>query len=137
MNVHEFEDCLDQFGSDLNRWPQQQRIDASELLNSNSNAKALLSAQEKLDGLLLEAFEVPEPYGLERKILERRARNRFDLRYWLQFIWKPAFAAALSLGFGFYLGAANQDFPEAIETDIANVTFYDFESWSGEEADGT
>ena len=137
MNVKEFEDCLDQFGSDLSRWPQQQHVEANELLGTNSDAKSLLSAQQKLDSLLMEALEVPEPYGLERKILERRARSRFDLRYWFQFIWKPAFAAAISLGFGFYLGAANQEFPAAIETDLANVTFYDYESWSGEEVNGT
>ncbi|MCE2406000.1 MAG: hypothetical protein J4G19_00615 [Pseudomonadales bacterium] len=137
MNEQDFEKLLDLYGSDVARWPEHEREEASALLSQSRSASELLNAQATVEKRLADAMLVPETYGLEQKIMARFAthKQRFDIRYWMEFIWKPAFAAACSLAFGFYLGAANQEVPTDLEEDLAYVTFYDYESWSGDSED--
>ena len=139
MNEHTFEDALDKYGCDLTHWPAQIRADANALVESSSQVRNLLKAQASVDEMLEVAMVVPQTYGLEGKIIEyvREVKPRYSLSYWLQYVWKPAFAAIFSLAFGFYLGAANQDFSAEIEEDLAIVTFYDYESWSEDIGNGT
>lgn len=133
MNEQDFEKLLDLYGSDIARWPAHEREKASALLAQSRSALELLDTQATVEKRLADAMLVPETYGLEQEIMTRfeTRKRRFDVRYWMEFIWKPAFAAACSLVFGFYLGAAYQELPTDLEEDLAYVTFYDYESWSG------
>lgn len=137
MNEHNFEELLDVHGSDLSAWPEDLRDEAKTLLMQSARALALLNAQIFVDKHLADAMIVPKTYGLEQKIMAKFAahKRRFELSRWSAFVWKPAFAAACSLAFGFYLGAANQELPVDLAEDLTYVTFYDYEEWSGDVAD--
>ena len=137
MNERNFEELLDHHGSELSVWPEHLRNEATELLSESATARALLNAQVTVDQVLNDVMVVPKTYGLEHKVMARfAARNRwFQLGQFSAFLWKPAFAAAFSLAFGFYLGAANQELPIDLAEDLTYVTFYDYEEWSGDTED--
>ena len=138
MNEQNFEELLDLYGSDLSAWPEDLRDEANTLLTQSASALALFNAQIAVDKHLAEVMVVPKSYGLEQRIMARFAaqKRRFTLvQWWTDFLWKPAFAATCSLAFGFYLGAANEDLSVDLAEDLAYVTFYDYEEWSGDVVD--
>ena len=134
MNEQKFEELLDLHGSDLSVWPDDLRKQANTLITQSASAQALLNAQMTVDEYLANAMTVPPTDGLEQKIMARFAahKRRYEVGHWSALFWKPAFAAACSLAFGFYLGAANQELPTDLAEDLTYVTFYDHENWSGE-----
>ena len=133
MTEGKFEELLDRYGSDLSLWPARDREAGRAMLEQNTAARALLNAQKSVDAQLDEAMVVPHPHGLEQKVMARFAaqKRRIEFGNWRMLFWKPAFAAACSLAFGFYLGAANQALPIDLAEDLTSVTFYDYEAWSG------
>ena len=137
MNERNFEELLNRHGSDLSVWPEHLRNEANELLSENTTAHAMLNAQATVDQVLNDVMVVPKPYSLEQRVMARFAGRKrwFELGQFSAFFWKPAFAAAFSLAFGFYLGAANQELPIDLAEDLTYVTFYDYEEWSGDTED--
>lgn len=134
MNEQNFEVLLDLHGSNLSLWPEDLREEAKVLLAQSLSAQALLNAQTDVDKQLVDVMEVPKTYGLEHKVMARFAahKRRLETSFRRRLIWNPAFAAACSLAFGFYLGAANQELPVDLAEDLTYMVFYDYESWSGE-----
>ncbi|MCY4130574.1 MAG: hypothetical protein OXG15_15225 [Gammaproteobacteria bacterium] len=134
MNEQNFETLLDLHGSNLSAWPENLRAEANVLLAQSALARALLNAQIDVDKHLVDVMVVPQTYGLEQKVMSRFAahKRRSETGFWRGLIWNPALAAACSLAFGFYLGAANQELPVDLAEDLTYMTFYDYESWSGD-----
>ena len=137
MNEQIFEELLNRHGSNLTLWPEDLREEANGLLSQSPSARSLLDAEMIVDKHLDDLMVVPQTNNLEQKIMARFAarKQRFELSDWRLFFWKPAFAAACSLAFGFYLGAANQELPVDLAEDLTYVTFYDYEEWSGDVSD--
>lgn len=137
MNERNFEELLDHHGSDLSSWPRNLHDEARPLLMQSAAARASLNAQIAVDKHLADVMLVPKTYGLEQKIMAGFAehKRRSENSFWRGFLWKPAFAAACSLAFGVYLGAANHELPVGLADDLTYVTFYDHEEWSGDVAD--
>jgi len=52
MTYNQFEQALDRFGSDLDRWPPAMRAEAEALMAGNTRARQMLSEAARLDTLL-------------------------------------------------------------------------------------
>ena len=130
MNERDFEQHLSQFGSDLEGWPTALRTEALQLLAQSNEANRLLDAEKKVDLYLQQDWSVPPSHNLESRILATFAerRSRFNLTEWMDFIWKPAFAAACSLVVGFYFGTTNQELFADLEEELTYASFFDYET---------
>lgn len=68
MNVAEFEDLVDRLGEDLSRWPDAQRLAATDLLTASAEARALHAEAEALRRALAPT-PVRAPAGLADRIV--------------------------------------------------------------------
>ena len=117
-----FEQALDRYGADVERWPADLRGMAAELLDSSLEARALLADAVRLEAALDVAFAVPPvPIGLQARI-KARVENR-DL--WLEWLaafvtrpWRPVGAACVPLMFGFALGLSAADDTADLEDSV-------------------
>jgi hypothetical protein len=75
MNVTEFEDCLDRFGSDLSDWPGREREAGQALLAHSTEARYLLAES----ALLADALSTPAiraPAGLADRIVLQAVKSK-------------------------------------------------------------
>ena len=101
MDIAGFEDNLDRYGGDLERWPTRERTAADELLAVSSAAQALLAEMRVVEVALVRASSMqPDKGDIDRLVArasaghqETRAR-RMVLRAGVG----TAAAAALALG---------------------------------------
>ena len=109
MDLKQFSALLDQYGSNWENWPEQQRIAARSLAESDSQARSLFNSQLQLDSLLFE-LPLPDTANLASRIATQKLRPRktsaLDILIdWLvprqmPELWRPAVAACMPLLFG-------------------------------------
>jgi len=68
MDIREFEDCLDRFGSDLSDWPSAEREAGKALLEQSAAARDLLAESDLLKAAL-SAPATRAPAGLADRIV--------------------------------------------------------------------
>lgn len=127
MNIDDFEQGLDRWGSDLDSWPDPERDAASMLVERSERARALMVQGQALDGWLDEGRTHRAPMQLKQKILDQLPRPDIWQRaadWFASAFWPPALtgACALLLGFatGTLLPAANE---ETLIDDVAGLAF--------------
>lgn len=111
-----FATIIEAYGSEPERWPDDERAWALAYLEQNLPAQTLVAEYRMLDELL-DQFPVTEISRLEQRMLERAVEavdsNLFDrLMDWLlprsgrvlAWMWRPALVACLPLICGLYLG---------------------------------
>ena len=67
MNRQEFENIVQTYGAEAERWPEPQRADMLALLDADAQARAILGREAALDSLL-SAMELPVSDALETRI---------------------------------------------------------------------
>lgn len=113
MNLNEFTELLDLYGSATEAWPPQRREAATRLLKVDQQARLLLQQQSQLDETLAQ-LPLPEFPGLEHRIIQqalpqRRPSPLDSFIEWLiphrtPQLWRPVLASCLPLVFGILLG---------------------------------
>ena len=137
MTNEEFRECLDRYGSDLERWPDGQRAVARAFAGTAAGRREL-DAARAFDALLAEASSVPEALGLRERILANvRAQGRpIDLVFWLFApLWRPAALAVAPLALGFTVGFTYPE-TDSLEEAVAVIAFTEIEEAVGADGDG-
>ena len=70
--LESFEQLIATHGSDLDRWPEGERLSAQQLLTHSVEAKALFAEQQTIDALL-DAIPVPSMAAMEKRIVRNLA----------------------------------------------------------------
>ena len=113
MKLERLQTLLETYGADPQRWPEDERAPALQLLKSSPSAEALAAEQRRLDAAL-DAWEPAVP-ALDMGALEARLPGRRDLLdqilEWLlpsegAAWWQPVSAAACTLALGVALGSS-------------------------------
>ena len=128
MTNEEFRDCLDRYGTNLERWPAARRA-AGRAFADTSEGRRQLDAACAFDALLAETLEVPEPLGLKARIVAHvNAEGRLaDMLSWLFApLWRPIAFAAAPLALGFTLGFTYPE-TESLEEAVAIIAFSEIE----------
>jgi len=113
--LESFEQLIATHGSDLDRWPEGERLSAQQLLTHSVEAKALFAEQQTIDALL-DAIPVPSMAAMEKRIVRNLATaSRSSLLDrildWIvprgsnmpTLAWRPALVACLPLICGIYM----------------------------------
>ena len=115
MTLAEFTHILETYGSNAQRWPESDRANCLELVNSNPQAKSLMSSFVQLDSKL-DAISHTEFPGLETRVLAQSLppKNISKLDKFIAWLlpesdpfsslWRPALTACLPLVFGIVVG---------------------------------
>jgi len=116
MNLQRFEQLIEAYGSDPQRWPVAERAAALKLLAESDKAAALLEQSAWLDETL-DQFAVPAFDQLNERLLKMPlpARSKGWLERVTQWLmpadsarvgewWRPAALACLPLVFGLFMG---------------------------------
>ncbi|MEE4279387.1 MAG: hypothetical protein V2I82_13045 [Halieaceae bacterium] len=109
MQIDEFTELLDRYGSRSEDWPTSQRDAMRALLSASNAAREALHAAQQLD-VALDAYVMQSP-DLTERIMARLPRSRLqEVLDWLlpsmpSLWWRPAFAAAMPLLLGIAVGA--------------------------------
>ena len=132
MNIDEFNDGLDRWGSRTERWPEPDRSAATALLEQSEAARRQL-AQAELADQLLAADHHPAPHHLRQQILQQLEGDDMVQRladWFAAALWKPVLAAAcmLALGFSIGFGGAGERPPDNELHQVSLLTFsYDYQ----------
>jgi hypothetical protein len=108
LSLERFQRLLAAYGARRELWPRPERAPAERLLETSSEARALLSREEDLDaGLMALASLSPElDPGLSRKLAQIPLRNPRERRFWpFRRVWVPAAAWAAAAMFGVAVGS--------------------------------
>ena len=108
MNLEEFGQALDRWGSAITDWPEPTRQAAQQLLQSSAAARELHQQAEHVDVLLAEVL--PAPPALQQQIIRAVPTDDVWQRladWFATAIWKPALAASCALLVGFVLGQSS------------------------------
>lgn len=143
MNIHDFKNNLDIYGSDIDAWPENIRKDAKTSLSSSVEHRNMLDEEKLLEEALnLRSFEDPSD-DLEARILNASLRKNFEpdtqsksFFGFLNGIFnsfhlpKPAFALSMILVIGItlgYIGNTNQQQASVNSEDLlaSEINFYD------------
>ena len=104
MDDETFEDCLDRFGPDLDRWPDH-HAGARTLLERSAPARALLAEARALDAVLDDLLpSVGAPLGLRARLVANLPSRRPWFEWLTIAIWRPAALALVPLVVGFGVG---------------------------------
>lgn len=130
MKLSKFEELVDQQGSNLDSWNDDDaRDEALVLLETSVAAQAVLRNAQTVDRLVPKALSVPMPQGLERRIMNAIANTRPLQRTWQRicknWILKPALAV-VPLALGFLIGFSQSNQSTIIEDEITTVHFEDY-----------
>lgn len=127
MNIDDFEQGLDRWGSDLTSWPDPERIAASALVERSVGARALMVQAQSLERWLDECRTHEAPRQLKERILAQLPRRDIWQRaadWFSSALWRPTLAGTgvLLLGFaaGVLLPATSQD---TLLDDVAALAF--------------
>lgn len=117
MNMKRFKQLLAAYGANVERWPDEERDEAARFVETNQQAKTLLS-EEALFDEALDAWQVEPLYDARDKTLARLGNNadrnladRFvdwllpDLDHAGARLWRPALLAGIALTLGIALGS--------------------------------
>ena len=106
MNLNEFVDCLDRYGSNPERWPGPLAESGRKLLADSDEAMLLLDETRRLDDMLNALPMLPAAPNLQRRIVDELAvesRQRGFPWFGLS-LWRPVLAGAFSLALGVLIG---------------------------------
>ena len=129
MELSDFEDLIDRFGPSIETWSDQEakRL-ATEYIEDSDVAKELVADEHDIQRLVAQAMFVPEPTGLQDRILEQIVRTDKSTRTaWAKFIWpilQPVLAS-LPLIIGFYVGFISKGESETMENVVTVASFED------------
>ena len=105
MDDDTFEQSLDHFGPDLERWPDPQANAARTLLQRSASARELLAEARALDAVLDDLLPFVEaPLGLRSRVLANLPSRGAWLEWLTTTAWRPAALALVPLLVGFGLG---------------------------------
>ena len=129
MDIEIFEHRMNEFGSDINKWPDHSLRKAAETLIENSQqARDLLNQEKTIERLLTRAMFVPEPHGLSQRILNKI--EPLELPRWITFLlayqWRPAVLALVPLILGFFMGFVSIDYTDEAEDQMIFTAFADY-----------
>jgi hypothetical protein len=108
LSLERFQRLLAAYGARRELWPVAERQAAERLLDTSSEARAVLSHEEDLDtGLMALSGLTPElTPGLSRKLAEIPLRNSRNRSLWpFRRVWVPAAAWAAAAVFGIAVGS--------------------------------
>lgn len=129
MKLSKFEELVDQQGTNLESWGDDEAREAFVLLKTSVAAQAVLRNAQTVDRLAPKALSVPNPQGLERRIMNAIANTRPLQRTWQRicknWILKPALAV-IPLALGFLIGFSQSNQSTIIEDEITTVHFEDY-----------
>ena len=137
MTNEEFAECLDRYGSDLERWPDGQRAVGRAFADTAAGRREL-DAARAFDALLAETSSAPEPLGLKERILANvKAEGRpMDLVTWLFApLWRPVAIAVGPLALGFTVGFTYPE-TDSLEEAVAVIAFTEIEEAVDPDSDG-
>ena len=127
MNVEDFEQGLDRWGSDLTSWPNPERTAALALVERSQRTRALMVQAQSLERWLDEGRAHQAPPQLMQRILDQLPRRDIWQRaadWFSSALWRPTLAGACALLLGFAAGillpAAGQD---TLVDDVAALAF--------------
>ena len=138
MTNEEFQECLDRYGTNLERWPAERRGPGRACADT-SEGRRRLDAARAFDALLAETLAVPEPLGLKARILVHvNAEGRLiDMMSWLFApLWRPIALAAAPLALGFTLGFTYPE-TDGLEEAVAIIAFTEIEEVNGTGNEGS
>lgn len=127
MNHESFQSFIDRNGTVESQWPDtEEGMEARRYVEQSELARQVLNDNKRLFQLLEFAMSVPNPVGLEQRILQSVTASRE--RTWAHFLssWvlKPALVA-LPLVLGFVLGLTATDSSVFVENEITATQFDD------------
>ena len=126
MDENRFFELIACFGADLDRWPEDERIDAEALLQDASHRmRDVWESERMFDALLAKDVEPRPSLALEARILDsmprpvvtRSVRGLFSAVGMQR--WLTGWAVAASLGLGFIVGYAGE--PVRSDADYAQM----------------
>ena len=128
MEMSQFVQLLDEYGSDIDRWPDLYREQANTLLARDVNAQQLMQAQVALEQLIDDAMYVPIPVGLANRVAKQVINRPRSIEFnWIKTIGKVLLIGVLPLMAGFALGLTNQDSSQDIGDILSESTYFNYE----------
>ncbi len=129
MTDDQFEDALDRWGADLNRWPERDARKARRVLAVSRRARRMLTAARSLDEQLQGLRDHVAPAHLESRIMARLNTDGdpgWALPWIVRGRWRPALLALAIGAGGFLLGltAAAPENPDLTE-EVMTLAFSD------------
>lgn len=125
MTPREFEQCLDRWGADIERWPAAQAQAARSLLAADDEASLALAAERQVDEFVAGLRHHVPPAHLAARITARandtdQASDPVDrmIGWFGTRLWRPALIAVLVTSAGFLTGM-NLTVP-AVDTELAD-----------------
>lgn len=145
MNLAQFTQVVETYGSKPSNWPEQTRSACMGFVSASTSAQAFLKQHQQLEAML-DQIEAPSFAGLEDKIMRQQLPlqpvsaidslinwllpNRVDLA-----LWRPITAACLPLVFGIAVGnyfsfgvESSSNELESWDEELALLSFYDLSS---------
>ena len=108
MDRERLQQLIESYGADLARWPEEERPEASALLEAEPSLRTLLEEHNELDELLSLDPDASPTAELRRAVAEIPIRHpqATGLKAWWPFgsLWQPAFAGAFVLALGVWAG---------------------------------
>lgn len=128
MTIDEFTDNLDRWGSNLDLWPEAERLPGANLLRQSADARQTHARAQHIDTLL--AAEHRAPPALQGRILAQVGSEDFSQRladWFADTLWKPSLAAAcmLALGFAFGVTGEIEDLTDSDLEAVSMLAFFD------------
>ncbi|MDL1870960.1 DUF3379 domain-containing protein [Deltaproteobacteria bacterium PRO3] len=143
MKPKVFQECLDLYGADLERWPADRRSEAQAALHESEDLRRLLEQERRFEAQLAQDLPATPP-GLAQRILAAAAVTRQEpgpreaqaapLARFREFLRpKPALILAGLLALGFLLGAFEAERGRtAAATDLASLYNHGEASWTSD-----
>lgn len=127
MDDDTFEQSLDRFGPDLERWPDPQANAARTLLQCSASARKLLAEARALDAVLDDLLPFVEaPLGLRSRVLANLPTRETWFEWLTITVWRPAALALVPLVLGFGIGlnvALGATVADSAEDDVLLALF--------------
>jgi len=127
MDLARFQELVDTHGGDADYWPEAQREQALQFINSSPDAVRIQQQAIHLDMLLQQVDAIEPSTALRRAVAEIPVRHPQDV-YWPRLLpfgslWKSITAAVLAGALGIALGIVSLD-PQT--GDAANNNWDDY-----------
>lgn len=76
MNIEDFKALLDTYGAKIDRWPEQDRTEANELLENSEDARTYYAQMQKVDALFVANDKGKPPAGFVDRIMKKTDDDR-------------------------------------------------------------